>query len=119
MQSPLTNFFAIVGLIATIYYFGWNDWLVQQWIKWKTAAPKEAQEIEKVIKPITKTIDDIQKQSTTTSPSPTPTTTPKPESKYGVKFELKTPIGSINTKTQITPAEQEQLTRKDLGEKQP
>lgn len=114
LKSPLLFGCALFGAYTIITNIGGWSWLGSYWQKYQKAAPKDAQEIQQIAKPVIQNIQQIQGGQPNAQPSPT---TPKPESKnYGVRLELRTPIGSINTGTQLTPAEQDQLTRKDLGE---
>lgn len=110
MESPIGTVLKLVGAGFLIYYFGLNNWLLQQYLKWRTAVPQQAQQFEQKAKPLTQTIEQFQQAPSPTSPTPLPSSSPQPKQKYGMNFKIETPAGSINSGFQIDPR-----TNKDLG----
>ncbi|MGE5659065.1 MAG: hypothetical protein ACM37W_20920 [Actinomycetota bacterium] len=118
MDSPIGTVLKLIGLGFLIWHFGIHNWFIQQYLKWKVAAPKQATQLEQQVKPIVQPIhQQLQQQSPQQSapqasqPSPTPIP-------YGMQFNLNTPLGSYNSQIKVAPSDREiDNTKRDLGAK--
>lgn len=105
----MRNILALIGLGFLIYQFQLFKYLSPLWGKLRK--DPDIQKVEQVVKPLAeKAKSDL---GINPSPAPSPTATPSPTTpKYGVNFQLKTPVGSIKSEFGVSPE-----TKKDLGVK--